>query len=94
MILPPSAQYREAESTSSIIPTHLLLADHAQLERLVRRREAQLAAAHAPLDQSPLIIKLARALCAVSMLLLRQQPLDEFCARAMLPRSRAACCST
>jgi len=36
----------------------------------------------------------ARALCAVSMLLLRQQPLEEFCARAMLPRSRAACCST
>ena len=36
----------------------------------------------------------ARALCAASTLLLRQQPLDEFCARAMLPRPRAACCST
>ncbi|CAH0373304.1 unnamed protein product [Pelagomonas calceolata] len=36
----------------------------------------------------------ARALCAVSTLLLRQQLLDEFCARAMLPRPRAACCGT
>ena len=55
----------------------------------MRRRRRRVATARSSSRR-----RAARALCAVSTLLLRQQPLDEFCARAMRPRPRAPCCST